>query len=302
MSAAGAMSWRSRSALALTILFWGTSFLGVRLGLQSFGPAELACLRFVTASAVLLAWGVVQPIPLPRGADWGRIGLLGLLGISVYHLLMNWGQQTVMPGTTALILQTSPVFTAILTHFMGVERLTRLAVTGIAVAFSGTVLLILGQGRTLDFTLGALAILLASVAASVFFVLQQGAVKKYGARATTTWSMVAGTLPLLLWSPTALEQWHASSTVSRVALVYIGVFPAAIAYILWNYAISQVGPTRASVFLYLSPVVAMLTTWFWYGAAPPLVAVGGGAVTVVGVYLVNVARQRSRRLATGNPG
>lgn len=288
------MSWSALAALLLTILFWGSSFLGIKVGLEAFGPGELACLRFTVASATLGLFAVVRPIPRPQWRDVPALFALGLAGITTYHLCLNWGQRTVAPGTTALIIQTSPVFTALITHRLGMERLSRHSVLGIAIAFGGTVVLIAGQGRDVEFTVSALAIVVSAVVTSIYFVLQKPFLSRYGVRATTTWTILMGTLPFLFWMPSAVRQLGEAPVLNIGAVVYIGIFPAAIAYTLWNYAISKIGATRASVFLYLSPVIAMATTWLFYGTIPGWLTLAGGAIALVGVYLVNRARAHGR--------
>jgi drug/metabolite transporter (DMT)-like permease len=289
-----AMPWSALAALLLTILFWGSSFLGIKIGLEAFGPGELACLRFGVASLVLGLFALVRPIPVPELRDVPALFALGLAGITTYHLCLNWGQRTVAPGTTALIIQTSPVFTALITHQLKMERLNRQSVLGIAIAFGGTVVLIAGQGRDVEFTVSALAIVVSALVTSIYFVMQKPFLTKYGVRATTTWTIVMGTLPFLFWLPSAMRQLSVAPSLNVGAVVYIGIFPAAIAYTLWNYAISRIGPTRASVFLYLSPVIAMGTTWLFYGTVPGWLTLAGGAVALVGVYIVNAARARKR--------
>jgi drug/metabolite transporter (DMT)-like permease len=288
------MALRPALAVFFTILFWGTSFTGIRMALDGFSPGPLAMLRFTIASLVLWSIALVQPVAPPALRDLPRLALLGAIGITTYHLCLNFGQQTVAPGTTALLIQTAPVFTAVFAHLAGIERLRAAILPGIALALAGTAILVVGQGRTVEFTLAALAILTSAVCTAVYFLFQRDLATQLGVRAVTTWTLTFGTLPLWIFAPAAAAQLPQASPTALGALVYIGIFPAALAYLLWNWAVHQLGASRTMMFLYLSPVVAMLSEWWLIGQVPAPLALVGGVVTIAGVGWVNRVRAASK--------
>lgn len=286
------MSPLTALAAALVVLFWGSAFTGIAVALDDFGPLELACVRFVVASAVMLAVAAAVRLPFPpRGTRLRALGL-GFCGITVYHVALNAGQQTVPAGTTALIVQTVPVFTAVLSTLVGAEQLSRRVWTGVGVGLAGAILIVLAGGREVGFAGGALLIMLAAFATSVMYVYSRPLIAEHGAIAVSVWTMVAGTLPMLVAAPSALAQWRAASTESHVAAVYIGVFPAAVAYLLYNRLIRDVGPARATSIIYLVPLVAIAVAWAWYGTLPTLGSLAGGALAIAGVVLVHTGRAR----------
>ena len=207
---------------------------------------------------------------------------MSLVGISVYHLSLNTAQQTVSPGVAALLIQTAPVFTAALAARFGDEIVTRRTWLGILIAAVGTAILVVGSGKDLEFSASALLIVGCAVATSVYFVFGRPMVRKYGARSFTTWTMTIGVLPFLVFAPGLIEAAPAASRASAISLVYIGVLPAALMYILWNYAIGELGASRVSLLLYLSPIVAMATQWAWFGTVPSVGALLGGAIALAG--------------------
>lgn len=284
------MALRPALAVFFTILFWGTSFTGIRIALDSFSPGPLAMLRFSIASAVLWSVAAFAPVARPQLRDLPRLAGLGFIGITTYHVCLNFGQLTVAPGTTALLIQTAPVFTAVFAHLAGIDRLRWATVWGILVALLGTAILVVGQGRDVEFTLAAFAILTSAICTATYFLFQRDLATRYGVRSVTTWTLTFGTLPLLVFAPGALAEWPEATPRAIGALVYIGVFPAAIAYLMWNWAIHQLGASRTMMFLYLSPVVAMLSQWWLIGELPSSLAIAGGLVTIAGVWMVNRAR------------
>jgi len=300
------MTWRRepRTWLAIVgvLVLWASAFAGIRAGMRltpagavgadGYGPGELALLRFGTASAILAVYALATRMPLPDRSDLLRLGLAGLLGISVYHVALNFGEVTVQAGAASLLISAGPVFTALLSALFLRERLTRLGWTGILLAFAGVVLIALSGGKGLRFTPGALLILLSALAAAAFSILSKQTLRRYAALEFTSYTIWAGTLPLLVFLPGLIRQVPAAAPAATFAVIYLGIFPAAIAYVLWNYALSRMPVTLLSSFLYLSPVLASGIAWMWLGEIPAVLTVLGGALAIAGVTLVQTKGQR----------
>jgi drug/metabolite transporter (DMT)-like permease len=293
-------------AASLVILFWGTAYTGVKIALEGFGPGPLALGRFAIGTAVLLLLSVVRVAagnpaaritPLPDREDLLPIAGLGLVGITAYHLLLNFGQQQVPPGTTSLLLQTAPVFTTILVGALGLERITWQVWAGMLVAFAGAALLVIGQGRTLSFQLSALYIVGCAITTSCHFVFQKRLVAKYGSWKFTVWNFLPATVALLPFAPGLFEEAQQASWETWGALIYLGALPGALGYALWSYAISKLGPTTCATLLYFAPLVAFTSGWIVYDEPPSAMAIKGGGLTLLGVMLVNYARGQAAKQA-----
>jgi len=294
------MTWRRDSrtwlAIAGVLLLWASAFAGIRAGMRitpggspgadGYGPGELALLRFSMASAALALYGLATRMRLPARSDLPGIGLAGLLGISIYHVALNFGEVSVQAGAASLLISAAPVFTALLSALFLHERLTRLGWCGILLAFAGVALIALSGGGGLHFTPGALLILLAAVAAAAFNILSKKGLRRHAALEFTSYAIWAGTLPLLVFLPGLIRQCRGAAPQATFAVVYLGIFPAAIAYVLWNYALSRMPASLLSSFLYLSPVIASFIAWLWLGEIPALLTILGGAVAILGVVLV----------------
>ncbi len=113
------------------------------------------------------------------------------------------------------------------------------------------------------------------------------AVSFSGALAFTTYAVWAGTLLSLVFLPGLISQTIAAPAGATIAMVYLGVFSTAVAYVTYAYAFSRMPASRAVSFLYLIPVMACLFAWVWLGEVPTFLSVVGGCVTLSGVLIVN---------------
>jgi len=290
------LSTRAWSALAVTLVLWASAFAGIRAGLRGYSPAHVAVLRFLIASVVLAGYARFAHFRRPEWRDVPGLILTGAVGISFYNLALNYGETRVTAGAASLLIASTPIWTALLAMVGLRERLSRTGWVGVFVSFAGVALIASGESGGVHLSWQALIILAAAVASAIYMVLQKHFLGRYSALEFTAYSIWAGTLLLLPFSGGLMVAARHAPVGSTLAVMYLGVFPAAIAYVGWAYVASHGPAGEITSLLYMIPVLAIAIAWLWLGEVPKPLSLLGGAIALTGVVLVNV-RRRERQTA-----
>jgi drug/metabolite transporter (DMT)-like permease len=278
--------------LLLMALIWGSNFTAIKYSLEDMLPLSFNALRFTIASSVMLivALGSRGGFKLAPGDGWRLFGL-GLLGNTFYQSLFITGMAHTRAGNAALILATTPLFTAVLGRIRKHEYFTSRGIAGLLLAFAGIVLIVLsGRGEVSigETVLGDCLLLASTVCWSLYTVGSKQLVHKYGSMKATTIMMTSGTpLLLLVCAPSLLKQdWSRVRPIAWAGLVYSGVFAIALAYIIWSYGVRKIGSTRTAIYSNVTPIVAIVVAWLALGESPTVGQLAGAVVIFAGIYLV----------------
>ncbi len=287
-SSFGSTDW----LLLLMTLIWGSNFTAIKYSLEDLLPLSFNALRFTIASLAMLIVALMSrdSFKIAPGDGWRLFGL-GLLGNTFYQSLFITGMAHTRAGNAALILATTPLFTAILGRIRKHEYFTAGGVAGLLLAFAGIVLIITnGRGEVSigETVLGDSLLLASTVCWSIYTVGSKSLVHKYGSMKTTTVMMTSGTpFLLLVCTPSLLKQdWSRVRPIAWAGLIYSGLFAIALAYIIWNHGVRRIGSTRTAIYSNITPIVAILVAWLLLGEAPTVGQVVGAIVIFAGMYMV----------------
>jgi drug/metabolite transporter (DMT)-like permease/GNAT superfamily N-acetyltransferase len=277
------------AAAIATVIVWSTAFSGISIVVGpggGYGAGETALLRFLVASATMGIVALVTRMRMPKREDLPRIALAALFGITIYHLGFTFGETRVSPGASALIIAAGPIWTALLAVFFLNERFNRWGWTGVALAFCGVAAISFGEGKSFGLEPMALLILMASLSTAIYFVIGKKPLRSYSSLEFTSYVIWIGTLPMLVFLPGLVRQLPAAPASSTWIIVFLGIFPGALAYFLWSYALSRMPASTTASFLYSTPVLATLMAWLFQNTFPSTVTLIGGALALSGVVLV----------------
>jgi drug/metabolite transporter (DMT)-like permease len=299
----GGVSARGIAAVLVTVVLWASAFVGIRAIGPNFSPGSLTLGRLAVAAVVLGALVLPQlrkSKVLPRGREWWPILGYGVMWFGGYNVALNAAEHLLDAGTAALLINVNPILVAIMAGFVLKEGFPRWLLIGSLVAFGGVALIALGSGagpgagsgeRSTADVGGVLLCLLAAVLAAVSVIIQKPVLRKIPAAQATWFGIMVGAVCCLPFTGQLVSELQAAPLSATLGLVYLGVFPTAIAFTTWAYALSLIEAGKLAATTYLVPGTTILISWLVLSEVPSAWGLVGGVVCLVGVGLT---RRRSR--------
>ena len=289
-------AWMPVAAVCVTLFFWASAFVAIRHLGHDFSPGALSLGRLLVAAVCLAVVAAPRGLPRPTGREWAVIATIGVLWFGIYNVALNAGEQRVDAGTAAMLIQVSPVLIALLAAVFLGERFTVWLGTGLALAFAGVAVISLStsEGSNHDL-LGVLLCLLSAVVYSISLVLQKPLVARHSALHVTWLACTVGAVACLPFAGQLWTEAAEAPTSSVLWVVYLGVFPTAIAFTTYAYALRHMSASSLGITTYLVPPLTIVLGVLLLDEAPPAMAYLGGVLALTGVA---VARRKPRPRTT----
>lgn len=283
------------AAAATTVVLWASAFVGVRAVGHDLSPGALALGRMLVGSLTLTVIVLVVRSRrggprLPGGRLLGAVALWGATWFGLYNLALNAAERQLDAGTTALLVNVAPVVVAVLAGLMLGEGFPGRLLAGMAIAFAGVVLIATTTSAGGTDLSGVLLGLLAALLYAGAAVAQKRLLARIDALTVTWLGAVAGTVALLPYLPTLLTELAPAPASAVAGTAYLGVFPTAIAFLTWGYALSRTTAGRLAAATYAVPPIVVLLSWVLLGEVPAPLALAGGVLCLAGVVVATRPR------------
>ena len=287
----------------LTVMLWSTGFVFTRIAVRDIGPLPLGLLRYGSAAIVLMVIGSVRRIGLPSLKDIPLFLILGALGFFLYQIFFNIAMTTISAATASVITATVPVLTAFFASLVFRERLGKIGWIAVCIEFAGILVLTLWE-REVSIGWGLAWMIVAAICFAAYNLIQRFAVTRYSPMQSTVYTISASAMMFLLFLPQGIEEVRTAPIEALAAVLFMGIFPSAIGFLLWTKALSianQIGDVTN--FMFVTPLLSTLLEILLIGDFPDLGTISGGVMILLGVALFNnrmrLGARQSARLVRG---
>jgi drug/metabolite transporter (DMT)-like permease len=277
--------WLPLAAALVSVTLWAAAFVGIRAAATAFSPGPLALGRLTLGSILLGALLLARGGARPTRAELGLLLIAGLTWFGAYNVGLNQAERSVDAGTAAMLVLIAPVFIIALAAVFLKERATPALLVGGAIAFGGVVVIGFASSTGTASLAGVLLCIAAALASAIGLVAQKPALRRLSALEVTWICCTIGALVCLPYAPTLIRELGAAPAAGVRWLVFLGVFPTSVAFTTWAYALARGTAGRVAATAYLVPPVTIVMSWVILQEVPSLVAVLGGALCLVGVYI-----------------
>jgi drug/metabolite transporter (DMT)-like permease len=288
---------RAWLAWAAVCVIWGTTYLGIKVCLETMPPFLMGGIRYVAAGAILAAILRMSGHALPARSTWGRIGVLGFFMLFVGNGGVVWGEQFIPSGLTAVLIGTSPFWMAGIDALVpGGQPMRWRQWIGLAIGFAGIVILVwpdiaVGGVSGRSMLIGAILVQLACLGWGIGTAYTRRQVMPKDVLGSAALQMLFGGL-LMLAAGTAIGEWGRLSFTVRTAstLVYLILIGSVVAFAAFSYALQHLDVAIVSLYSYVNPVIAVALGTLLLDEPFHLRMLVAAAVIVAGIAIVG--RQR----------
>jgi drug/metabolite transporter (DMT)-like permease len=296
-----AATWQLVTAFALVYLIWGSTYLGIRVAIETIPPFTMLALRYLIAGSILYAIIRARGAPAPKAADWSKATVIGALLLLAGNGAAAWAIRTVPSGITAVVIAMSPLWMVLIDWLRpGGTRPTLAVALGIVGGLAGIALLLdPTASRGVLTPEGAIVLLVGTISWAGGSIYSRTSPMRVDPFLGTAMQMLCGAV-LLGIAGAAIGEWpqvrlEEITLRSILALGYLAVFGSLVAFTAYIWLLHHTTTAKASTYAYVNPVVALILGWAIGGEELAGRTVAAAAIIIGSVVVIGRFAQFKRK-------
>lgn len=287
-------------ALFSTVFFWGSAFVYISIALDHYSPKTAALIRITVASiiAIFLYLNIKEKVKVTL-IDTLKCTLLGAIGMGVYSLSLNIGEQDLPASVSGFVVGQMPLLASIGAAIFLKEKMSARLKIGVLVSLTGLVIIAFCGKDGFKFSPGLLWLTLTAFCGTIYTVFQKPILKRVPTMqfvCFSIWGAFFALLALFLIRPeNVFSQIACAKWTSTLSLIYLGAFPSIFAYIGWTYALSKIDVAKAGLTLYCMPLVGAILAAFILHEIPTTIELVGMVLAFSGSLVGSIKLKRRAR-------
>ncbi|MED3087023.1 DMT family transporter [Bacillus toyonensis] len=285
--------WGIELLILSVVMIWGINYTIAKYGLVEFTAIEFTAIRMMAAAPLLLllTYFIEKSLYVER-KDIPRLIVVSFVGIVLYQTLFMETVKYTSATNASLLISISPIFTTLFAVFLKQEKFSSRKLIGSMIAFVGAALvLVAGHSLASSFYGNGIG-MITSICWGLYPVLAGPLIKKYSALRVTAWSALVGAIPLLLLSGphVFVMPFHITKGMTLFALLYSIFFVTVFGLVMWYIGVQKIGASHTMVYMYITPIVAVLFAAIWANESISLQQMIGGIIIFFGLWFVKLEK------------
>jgi len=286
--------WKLILMMILAVIVWAFAFPFIKIGLEELSYINLTIMRFFVVCCAFILILLLQKKRFTKlqKKDIIPIFFIGFLGVMVYHLGLNYGEQFISPSAASLIIASIPVLIVTLAIIFLKEKITLIKLFGIMLALFGVILISvwgkISSTLDMDYIIGTLAVVIAAIMGAIYTIIGKKYLERYSGLSLTVYAILLGSLgivPLINYS--LFDQVSKMSLNGWFAVLFLGIFSTVIGYVIWYVVLKIKTASEISVYLYAIPVLSTIFSYFMFNDEITSMFILGGILVIIGLIIVN---------------
>ncbi|KYK28324.1 multidrug DMT transporter permease [Thermoplasmatales archaeon SG8-52-1] len=289
--------------MVVAVVSWAFAFPFIKIGLRELSFINLTIMRFFIVCCVFSIILILQKKRFSKlqKNDIIPIFIIGFLGVMVYHIGLNYGEQYVSPGAASLIIATIPIQIVILAFIFLKEKIGFIKIIGIIIALSGVLIISLwgkeNASLEVEYIYGIMAIIIAAVMGAIYTITGKKLLDRYSGLSLTVYAIILGSIGLIPFINNSLfEQVLQMSLYGWFAILFLGIVSTVVGYVIWYVALKIKTASEISVYLYAVPVLSTIFSYFIFKDEITFMFILGGALVIAGLIIAHNKKEIKEKI------